>query len=56
VGAIQSVDPELDPYLTFAQQIPFNRELLRRANAIPGVELAAITSTCAGERGPRCES
>jgi putative ABC transport system permease protein len=36
--------PELDPYLTFAQQIPFNRELLRRANAIPGVELAAITS------------
>ena len=34
----------LDPYLTFAQQIPFNRELLRRANAIPGVELAAMTS------------
>src|SRR5262249_53853484 len=31
-------------YNTFAQQIPFNRELLRRANAIPGVELAAITS------------
>jgi putative ABC transport system permease protein len=37
-------DPELDPYHTFAQQIPFNRELLRRANAIPGVKLAAITS------------
>ncbi|HET6934529.1 MAG TPA: ABC transporter permease, partial [Candidatus Angelobacter sp.] len=37
-------DPKLDPYLTLAQQIPFNRELLRRANAIPGVELAAITS------------
>jgi putative ABC transport system permease protein len=37
-------DPQLDPYGTFAQQIPFNRELLRRANAIPGVELAAITS------------
>jgi predicted permease len=37
-------DPKLDPYQTFAQQIPFNRELLRRANAIPGVELAAITS------------
>jgi predicted permease len=37
-------DPQLDPYLTFAQQIPFNRELLRRANAIPGVELAAMTS------------
>ena len=37
-------DPRLDPYQTFAQQLPFNRELLRRANAIPGVELAAITS------------
>ena len=37
-------DPQLDPYLTFEQQIPFNRELLRRANAISGVELAAITS------------
>ena len=37
-------DPQLDPYDTFAQQIPFNRELLRRVNAIPGVELAAITS------------
>ena len=37
-------DPQLDPYHTFEQQIPFNRELLRRANAIPGVELAAITS------------
>jgi len=37
-------DPHLAPYNTFALQIPFNRELLRRANAIPGVELAAITS------------
>jgi putative ABC transport system permease protein len=37
-------DPQLDPYHTLAQQIPFNRELLRRANAIPGVELAAMTS------------
>ncbi|MFL6439115.1 MAG: ABC transporter permease [Terriglobales bacterium] len=37
-------NPQLDPYHTFAQQIPFNRELLRRANSIPGVELAAITS------------
>jgi len=37
-------NPQLDPYHTLAQQIPFNRELLRRANAIPGVELAAITS------------
>ena len=36
--------PQLDSYHTLAQQIPFNRELLRRANAIPGVELAAITS------------
>ncbi len=38
-------NPQLDPYLTFAQQIPFSRELLRRMNAIPGVELAAITSS-----------
>jgi putative ABC transport system permease protein len=37
-------NPQLDRYHTLAQQIPFNRELLRRANAIPGVELAAITS------------
>jgi predicted permease len=37
-------NPQLDSYGTFAQQIPFNRELLRRANAIPGVELAGITS------------
>src|SRR5262249_34539576 len=37
-------NPQLDPYHTLAQQIPFNRELLRRANEIPGVELAAITS------------
>jgi putative ABC transport system permease protein len=37
-------NPQLDPYHTLAQQIPFNRELLRRANAIPGVRLAAITS------------
>jgi predicted permease len=38
-------NPQLDPYLTFAQQIPFNRELLRRVSAIPGVKLAAITSS-----------
>jgi putative ABC transport system permease protein len=37
-------NPQLDSYHTLAQQIPFNRELLRRMNAIPGVELAAITS------------
>ena len=38
-------DPQLDPYLTFAQQNAFSRELLRRVSAIPGVELAAITSS-----------
>ena len=38
-------DPKMDPYLTFAQQTTFNRELLRRMNAIPGVELAGITSS-----------
>jgi len=38
-------NPQLDSYLTVAQQIPFNRELLRRMNAIPGVELAGITSS-----------
>src|SRR5262249_2050085 len=37
-------DPQLDRYRTFAQQIPFNREVLRRVNAMPGVEVAAITS------------
>jgi putative ABC transport system permease protein len=37
-------DPKLDPYGTLAQLIPFHRELLRRAAAIPGVELAAMTS------------
>src|SRR5256885_13500139 len=37
-------DPKLDPYHTLAQQIPFNREPLRRANAIARVELAAITA------------
>jgi putative ABC transport system permease protein len=37
-------NPQLDPYHTLAQQIPFHRELLRRTNAIPGVDLAALTS------------
>ena len=37
-------DPKADPYLSVAQQTTFSRELLRRINAIPGVELAAITS------------
>ncbi len=37
-------DPKLDPYFGIARQIPFKRELLRRMSAIPGVDLAAITS------------
>jgi len=41
-------DPKLEPYLGIARQAPFVRELLRRMNAIPGVELAAITSDLPG--------
>jgi len=37
-------NPSLDPYLTIAQQTAFYRELRRRMNAIPGVELAAFVS------------
>jgi predicted permease len=37
-------DPKVDPYLPLARQNFFARELLRRMNAIPGVELAGITS------------
>jgi predicted permease len=37
-------NPKVDPYLDLARQTTFNRELLRRLNGIPGVELAAITS------------
>jgi predicted permease len=37
-------DPKADAYLSVAQQTSFNRELLRRMRAIPGIELAAITS------------
>jgi predicted permease len=37
-------DPKVDPYLLLARQSSFARELVRRMNAIPGVELAAITS------------
>jgi predicted permease len=37
-------DPKADPYLSVAQQTSFDRELLRRMRAIPGIELAAITS------------
>src|SRR5438270_1148613 len=35
---------ETDPYLDVPRRAIFNRELLRRMKAIPGVELAAITS------------
>lgn len=38
-------DPKMDPYLTVAQQTAFERELLRRLGAIPGVQLAGITSS-----------
>jgi predicted permease len=37
-------EPELDPYLENPGRVAFDRELLRRMKAIPGVQLAAITS------------
>jgi predicted permease len=37
-------DPKVDPYLGAARKTAFDRELLRRMKAIPGVELAGITS------------
>ena len=37
-------DPKTDPYRDISRKTAFDRELLRRVNAIPGVELAAITS------------
>src|SRR5580692_9949080 len=37
-------EPEADPYLGVPGTATFDRELLRRMKAIPGVELAAITS------------
>jgi predicted permease len=37
-------DPKTDPYLDIPRRAAFDRELLRRVKAIPGVELAAITS------------
>jgi predicted permease len=37
-------DPKADPYLTIARKTAFDRELLRRMRAIPGVELAGVTS------------
>jgi putative ABC transport system permease protein len=37
-------DPLTDPYLDIPRRAAFERELLRRMKALPGVELAAITS------------
>src|SRR5690242_12280491 len=37
-------ESEADPYLDIPRRATFDRELLRRVKAIPGVELAAITS------------
>ncbi|MGC2182630.1 MAG: ABC transporter permease [Terriglobales bacterium] len=37
-------ESEADPYLGIPRRATFDRELLRRMKAIPGVELAAITS------------
>ena len=37
-------NPKVDPYLGIARQTAFDRELLRRMRAIPGVELTAVTS------------
>src|SRR6185437_13921149 len=37
-------ESEEDPYLDIPRRATFDRELLRRMKAIPGVELAAITS------------
>ena len=37
-------DPKTDPYLDIPRRAAFDRELLRHMKAIPGVELAAITS------------
>src|SRR5579863_2961635 len=38
-------DPKTDPYLGIPGMANFDREVLRRIKAIPGVELAAITSS-----------
>jgi predicted permease len=38
-------DPKTDPYLGIPGKAAFDRELLRRIKVIPGVELAAITSS-----------
>jgi predicted permease len=41
-------DPKTDPYLDVPRRTVFDRELLRRLKAIPGVELAALTSVLPG--------
>jgi predicted permease len=41
-------DPALDPYRGIAKQAPFVQELLRRTRAIPGIEMAAVTSDLPG--------
>jgi predicted permease len=38
-------DPKTDPYHSIPGKVAFDRELLRRLKAIPGVQLAAITSS-----------
>jgi putative ABC transport system permease protein len=38
-------DPKSDPYFDIPGKVTLDREVLRRMRAIPGVELAAITST-----------
>ena len=40
-----SNDPKADPYLDIPGRAAFDRELLRRMKAIPGIELAATTSS-----------
>jgi putative ABC transport system permease protein len=37
-------DPKTDPYFSILGKVTFDREVLRRMSAIPGVKLAAITS------------
>ena len=37
-------DPKTDPYLGIPGKVTFDRELLRRMKALPGVQLAAVTS------------
>jgi predicted permease len=43
-------DPKADVYLDFAKRVSFNREVLRRVSAIPGIDQAAITSDLPGGR------